>query len=560
MIDWVSRRSGWILFLLIVAGSARIVSTYAVFSATYDEPSHLARGIEWLDRGTYTLNTEHTPLSGLLVAILPYLDGARSAGKNQAGYEGLAILGHGEHYDRILTFARLGTLPSYWLAMVVVYAWAFRLSGPLAAIFASLLFGALPTVLGHAGLATTDMLLTATLGLSILSSFWWLDKPNLCRSLVFGFTIALAVVSKLSALVFFPVGILSMLSWYLIAYPDRIRESIGTAGRLVRPSLAAGAAAVFFIWMTYRFSFGPVHLLGIRLPAPEFFSGIGYLGWHNSYGHASYLFGRCRDHGFWYFYPVSLSLKTPIGFAVLTGGSIALFLGRWRRADLALPLSFAGGILLFSMLFSNINIGVRHIEPVYFGLSIAAGIAAAELLGTSSAPGPGRWIAAAALLWFLLAGAAAHPDYLAYTNEIAGREPERFLAESDLDWGQDVKRLARRLDQLGVKEVTFDPFTLTAVMAGRLSPIAHPTDYSNPAPGWNAVSVSFWKLTPCTKHRIIDSVPLKIADQPWPDRVKPVERVGRTILLYYFPPIPSAGRPAPEKLSAADSPDRCRHN
>jgi len=533
--DCLARRSRLVLLLLIAIGSLRIVSTYSVFSSTVDEPSHIARGIEWLDRGTYTFNMQHPPLSGVLVVILPYLAGARSAGKSHPFAEGSAILGYGRHYDRTLTLARPGTLPSYWLAMWIVYAWAFRLSGPLAAISSSLLFGALPAILAHSGLATTDMVLTASLGLAVLTTFWWLDKLSAYRSVVFGITIAFALLAKFSTVVFFPVGIMSMLTWYVIAHPDRVSELIRTTARLVRPSLIATVTAFFCIWMAYRFSLGLVHHLGVPLPAPEFFYEMNALQKHNSSGHPSYLLGRCDIHGFWYFYPVSLALKTPLGYLVLVGAALVLFLSRWRDAELALPLCFSGGILLFSMGFSNINIGIRHILPVYLGFSVAGGVVVAKLSETSQRSRLAVWIVAAALLWFLVSGSASHPDYLAYTNEIAPREPERYLVDSDLDWGQDVRRLVRRPDQLGVQEITFSPYSSTSIMAGRLSPIAHPTNYSKPAPGWNAISVSFWKIHPCAANRPIDGVPIKIADKPWPNQMKPLERVGRTILLYYFP-------------------------
>jgi hypothetical protein len=58
-----------------------------------------------------------------------------------------------------------------------------------------------------------------------------------------------------------------------------------------------------------------------------------------------------------------------------------------------------------------------------------------------------------------LSSGLAHPDYLAYTNELAGSEPEKILADSDLDWAQDMKRLGAYLHAVGAEEVTFMPFS-----------------------------------------------------------------------------------------------------
>jgi hypothetical protein len=51
-----------LLGLLVVIGVIRIVSTYKVFSETWDEVAHVATGMEWLQNGTYTLEPMH-PLS-----------------------------------------------------------------------------------------------------------------------------------------------------------------------------------------------------------------------------------------------------------------------------------------------------------------------------------------------------------------------------------------------------------------------------------------------------------------------------------------------------------------
>ena len=128
----------------------------------------------------------------------------------------------------------------------------------------------------------------------------------------------------------------------------------------------------------------------------------------------------------------------------------------------------------------------------------------------------------ALLAWQVVSGALQHPDYIAYTNELAGNRPERILADSDLDWDQSMKRLALRLDQLGVHEVTFKLASAGYMAAGNGFPfIYYMPDGDRPAPGWNAVSITPWKLS----------------GQPrWAETAVPRERIGRSILLYYFPP------------------------
>src|SRR5208282_3337684 len=58
------------------------------------------------------------------------------------------------------------------------------------------------------------------------------------------------------------------------------------------------------------------------------------------------------------------------------------------------------------------------------------------------------------LSWHLVSSVRAHPDYLAYFNEFAGRRPEDVLIDSDLDWGQDLLRLSAALQQRHVDQVS----------------------------------------------------------------------------------------------------------
>jgi hypothetical protein len=282
------------------------------------------------------------------------------------------------------------------------------------------------------------------------------------------------------------------------------------------------------IWAMYRFSFGPTGF-GIRLPAPELYAGIKEVLRHNSAGHPSFLLGEYMQNGVWYYFPLVLAIKTPIGFLILLGLGVALAFrneGRFRHAWV--PMAFSSGILVVA-LFSHINIGIRHVLPVYIGLALLAGISAVRLLEMANT----RNRAAALgilVLWFAGSSLLSHPDYLPYFNELAGSHPENIVVDSDLDWGQDMKRLATRLKQAGAKELFMLPFLreLPEESFG-LPPIPTRLDALNPTPGWNAVSLTIWKET---KLGLRWSHP---EYTPWPDRVQiPGERIGKGILLWNF--------------------------
>ena len=147
----------------------------------------------------------------------------------------------------------------------------------------------------------------------------------------------------------------------------------------------------------------------------------------------AYLLGDWSEKGFWNYYLVNLSIKTPLAFtALLLVGIVASVVRRDSR--IAQPLLFSVGILASAMAFGRINIGLRHILPVYLGFSIVAASGLLWMLQQRYLVLPGG------VLCLCLIGTTAwnHPDYLAYFNEVAGDKPEAMLIDSDLDWGQDI--------------------------------------------------------------------------------------------------------------------------
>ena len=487
-----TRRAVLLAVLLVLVGSARIVSTYTVFNHTIDEPDHLAGGMEYLSTGRYLYEDQHPPLARVFGALGPFFSGERFHPGPDSYHEGYRILGRDAHYDRTLALGRAGILPFFWIASAAVFLWAFRAAGPHAALIATLFFTTLPPVLAHSGLITTDMAAVAFTGAAAFASLLWAGLPGRRRTILFGVCLGLAALSKFSAIVFLAAALLLM-----------HRRKLWRRRRSLAAAIAIACAVV---WAGYGFSFARVDYLHLRLPAPRFFTGLQTLWAHNAAGHASYLFGARSSSGFWYYYPAALALKTPL--------AMLLLLPLCFRRKVAQPMLFSLGILLCAFA-SRINIGTRHVLPIYVGLAVACSIAAAPLLRRRLA----RWIVVALLLWQVASGALRHPDYLSYTNELAGAHPENFLADSDLDWGQDMKRLAAFLERAHATEVTFVPFNRTyGTLAGHAFPEMRPGDPARPSAGWNAVSVSVWKIF---------GVPA------WPDG-HPQAKIGRSILLWNF--------------------------
>jgi hypothetical protein len=483
------RRYALVAVLLVIIASARIVSTYHVLSHTMDEPIHLGAGMQWLAKGDYTWDPTHPPLARVMSAVAVTLGGAEFQLADGAQLEGLRVLGRDAHYDRMLTIARLAILPLFWLACATVFLWAWRAAGGVAAVAATLIFTTIPPVLAHAGLVTTDMAATAFCTTAVLASIWWAASPSRARSVVFGLAVGVGVLSKMSFLAYVPVTWGLLLLWRRPGMKE-IRSRIG-------PALLAAGIACAIVWAGYRFSFHP------------FLEGIRGLALHNAQGHDSYILGQRHHTGVWYFFPVTLAVKTPLALLVL------LLVALWKRPrGAAAPALYCLAILMIAMA-SRINIGVRHVLPIYSGFAVIAGVAAARLLQTRA-----RYAVLALLTWQIASGALAHPDYISYTNEITAGHPENFVAESDLDWGQDMYRVGAFLRSVGAREVSFTPYSVSYLEYGHPFPKCTFSDWYHPAPGWNVISLSG----------------LKVFNHPgWVAGRAPQFRIGRTHWAWYFP-------------------------
>jgi hypothetical protein len=373
------------------------------------------------------------------------------------------------------------------------------------------LFTNLPAVLAHAGLATTDMALTAMLGACLLATIWWFEDPSLSRAALLGVAGGLALLSKFSSMPFFAAAAVCHLRYVFRA---RARHAWTLAA-------AIGIACVV-VWAGYRFSFGPVRGTGPVRFAPEFFSGLKTVRWHNRIGHLSYLMGDFRTTGFPLYYIAALAVKTPLPYLLLLLAGAVACARRLRDMRYLLPVSSALGILAVAMFLGRINIGIRHILPVYLGFSLVAAVGAVEILQSRKF----RLAGVALLGWLFVASAVAHPDYLAYFNELAGREPEKILIDSDLDWGQDMKRLGERLHALGAQRVAFNPM-LTIRVENYGFPTIEKFSPDAPAHGWNAAHITPLKFMEYEFR--VQHPGLKF----WPDGIRPVERVGKGVLLWY---------------------------
>jgi len=414
---------------------ARIAVTYGVFNDVIDEPYHIGAGVGMLDSGRHVFGIQHPPLPRIVGAIPLVLSGVHddiarqttSIQPDLSAFEvGHRVLMHGKlPYWSALTRARAAMLVFPVIAVIYVFLLGRCLSGAITGCFAAVMFSTDPTLLGHSSWVTTDVAAAAGYLAATYHGIRLIARPTHLRALGTGVAIGLAIACKFSCALVVPALILLAAT--------RWRRS----ARLVLPALVAAAAAFVSLWATYFFNVGTFR--GLTVPMPALFLGVAELLHHNSMGHFTYFNGHVGQHGSWWYFPEAIALKSTI--ALLAGLGIAILVlvfSRHRQPQRMLCIVIPGIIFLGASMMSQINIGVRHVLPVipFICLFIAMQLARRR----------------AVLMGLLIAGAfvetiAVHPDYLSFFNRLAGGAGggERFLLDSNLDWGQDQWRLRQWL-------------------------------------------------------------------------------------------------------------------
>ena len=512
-----SSREFLAVYLLVMFGVINIVATYSKLSHVYDEAPHVSAGMQWWMEHRFTLEPKHPPLPRLMAAAPLYFAGRGHVLENnikisQPWYnfwqQGSEIL-HSDHsYVTNLMLARAGVLPFFILSCWLVYAWARSLFGIPSALLSLASYVTLPLVAAHAGIAATDMGHAAMLQAGIMISLRWLARPGIKESLLAGCVLGLMVGTKLSALVHWPAA---MLLIFLANYAVRPARRAFELSRLhlrcffmVLPMCVLVLGALFFF--DYE----------------QFYIGLQQLYDQNRGGHATWLWKSLENRGVWYYFPVVYFFKTPVFFLITNVLSFVRILRERMQVEKLFPGLAAIAVFLSSMP-SNINVGIRHVLPVYPLLAVMAGYGLWWLW--QSRQRTWRGVLIGGLAWQTASFLAAYPDRIAYYNEIgilaSGGHTERISPDSDLDWGQGFLQMRESIQRHHIKKLR-TCFWLGGAIRDMddtlgIQLLGCPEKRQ---PGWLAIS---------RVERLLN--PKKSA---WLNSEIPVENVGQTIWLYHI--------------------------
>lgn len=245
--------------LLTLLAVARVVLSYSHTAQAFDEPTHVDAAIELLDKGTYTSDPVHPPLSRIAIGLPLYLAGERYPGVPSPEPEGVgnAILNDSGHYLRNLELARLGVLPFLLLGCAVVFLWARREYGDFAGVMSVAIFTTLPIVLAFSSIAYTDIVAASTQVAAMWSFAVWLDRPSNRSTGWMGFAVGLALLAKATTCMYLLASVLIIagLKW-AVTRRRELRRPVNN--HAVKQLMLAGAIAIVVVWAGYGFAVGRV--------------------------------------------------------------------------------------------------------------------------------------------------------------------------------------------------------------------------------------------------------------------------------------------------------------
>ena len=426
---------------LLVLSYGLIVSSAVEKSATVDEQSHLFRGVAYIRTGATHFLLGHPILGGTFSALplitertikLPEDDPSWEAGNWSVAADSF-LWKLNDNPQRLIFLGRLSVM---WLTLflgALIFRWGSEMAGKGAAIVAAALFLLDPNVLAHGKLITSDIPVSLFITLAVFG-YWRFSRyrsgnGQWINLVLCGVGMGLAAATKFNAAILIPI--FALLGIWLTLKERSWRPILGL--------LFAVVIAWIVVWLVYGMAWRP-------LPGGAFWDDLLWEIRYFEKPHGSYLAGQYSVDGWWYYFPLTFLLKTPVPTLILLVAAITLAISgiRSRRENnkknqtihhliflIVPPLLY-----LLASLFTSLNIGYRYLLPMFPFLVLFVGVTLSKRWTEGLFPSRAvRWLPAPFIILLLIISVVVWPDYISYFNLIAGGQDDgwRILSDSNVD-------------------------------------------------------------------------------------------------------------------------------
>jgi len=575
--------------LIIFLATVLAVTSFWDDSLIVDEIPHIGAGYSYLTQKDMRLNPEHPPLAKDLAALplLP-LKLNQDAFQTESWQKDLngqwkfgraLIFDSGNNAELITRLVKLPMLLFFIFSAVLVFFWGKKLYGKKASLIALILFSFSPTVLAHSRFVTTDM--PALFGVLSATYFFirWLKNQNKKNFFIAGSALGIALLTKFSTFLLVPF-LFALVLIYFFAFRNKLKAS---GLKLIARFALLVTFAFAVVWSIYGLqminysaerqyadtrdnllTFGNRKLAepviwasdkSILRPLAQYGLGLLMVTQRSVGGNTTYFMGEVSRSGWRSYFPIIYLIKEPLAWwglvlIALLGISTQVkslklkikSVKDWTRnhfAEVAMLLWLA--IYWFVSIRSNLNIGVRHLLPIYpFAILLVSGQLArlACRIKKKIVLNSCFIVLAFFLGWYIFENLSVYPYYLTYFNQLVGgpRGGYEYAVDSNLDWGQDLKRLSQWVEENNISKIEFDYFgwaNPTYYLDDRYI-WASSTKYTdardftanNQSDGWLAVSASFLQGSQGSPDQY------KPVNYLWLKNHTPVTTIGNSIFVY----------------------------
>jgi hypothetical protein len=474
-------------------------------SVTWDEVAHIGAGVSYLQKLDLRLNEEHPPLPKVIAAIPLILRGTRAdyahiSWTNSAQFLPHAFFGEwvfGEWLlarwndpARTLAWARLPMLLLTLILGWVVFAYARKIGGDWGGLLCLSAYVSSPTFIVFGPLVLTDLAVTLFCLLTLwqFANLW--REPSRKYAFRFGICLAAALLSKFSSgVLFFAFGAFA-LSTRFRALPElprtkselRVWRRLRWRWTLKGIALAAIVVYCFYFFFSLNQSTDALYLIGHgaawvpvrRLLMPPWLFLRGFLLFAITSSRPTFILGHGYLHGVWFYFPVLLALKSPLGFLGLLALLLALALEQKRHPQRlsAIPraealrwrvLWISLAVFAAACMAGRLTISIRHFSVPLILLIVM--LAPLPRMIQNLRREARSWTRAAAVLAALLAAsslasvARAYPNFFPFLNALTWSHPVYWWAsDSNVDWNQALPEVRRFADQRGLKVLDLDQY------------------------------------------------------------------------------------------------------
>ena len=368
--------------------------------------------------------------------------------------------------DAMLFAGRLVQVALTLMTGLVIFLWVRRATGSdHAAVLGLALWAFNPTAIAYGHLTNTDI--GVTFGMTLALYLWarFLEEPTRRWAILCGAATGMALTMKFTAIILAPIFVATLaLSW------KRLKLPAVQLAKLAGVSLLAMWAVIMVVYFP-RWAAAPaptdVEVAALNIPGwfrafrpllipPDFFKVIAMALCLSGGGYTGYLMGEWSARGWWYYFPLTLVLKSTVAFVILILAGLVLFVkARKSTRPLESVTWLAAIIYLASAMTSHVNLGIRHLMPILSLFCVGIACAVHKLSDRRL-----RNAAHVLVAWQAVVALAIYPLYIQFFSEAVGGPPNgyKYLVDSNYDWGQDAHRLKDFLLKHNIQHVYLDYF------------------------------------------------------------------------------------------------------